>query len=139
MAYNVISCKKIERNTQKIKIADFTMSIRLPSSEMTKNRQKNGSLNRNLLNFLYRYGIFWIKYQIYCTQIVNNFNYLAASTVQVMLLYSGTGRLVPLVVFSSFHYSGKEFLQTFTPSRELAVLIISFLQDPAILAGKEIA
>ena len=25
MAYNVISCKKIERNTQKIKIADFTM------------------------------------------------------------------------------------------------------------------
>ena len=25
IAYNVISCKKIERNTQKIKIADFTM------------------------------------------------------------------------------------------------------------------
>ena len=25
MANNVISCKKIERNTQKIKIADFTM------------------------------------------------------------------------------------------------------------------
>ena len=25
MAYNVISCKKIEGNTQKIKIADFTM------------------------------------------------------------------------------------------------------------------
>ena len=25
MAYNVISCKKIERNTKKIKIADFTM------------------------------------------------------------------------------------------------------------------
>ena len=25
MAYNVISCKKIERNTQKIKITDFTM------------------------------------------------------------------------------------------------------------------
>ena len=60
MAYNVISCKKIERNTQKIKIADFTMYIRLPSSEMTKNRQKNGSLNRDLLNFLYRYGIFWM-------------------------------------------------------------------------------
>ena len=83
--------------------------------------------------------------KIYCTSTisnilyVNNFNYLAASTVQVMLLYSGAGRLVPLVVFSSFHYSGKEFLQTFTPSRELAVLIISFLQDPAILAGKEIA
>ena len=52
--------KKIGRNTQKIKIADFTMWIRLPSSEMTKKRQKNGSLNRDLLNFLYRYGIFWM-------------------------------------------------------------------------------
>ena len=27
---------------------------------MTKNRQKNGALNRDLLNFLYRYGIFWV-------------------------------------------------------------------------------
>ena len=27
---------------------------------MTKNPQKNGSLNRDLLNFLYRYGIFWM-------------------------------------------------------------------------------
>ena len=27
---------------------------------MTKNRQKNGSLNRDLLNFFYRYGIFWM-------------------------------------------------------------------------------
>ena len=27
---------------------------------MTKNRQKNGSLNRDLLKFLYRYGIFWM-------------------------------------------------------------------------------
>ena len=27
---------------------------------MTKKRQKNGSLNRDLLNFLYRYGIFWM-------------------------------------------------------------------------------
>ena len=60
MAYNVISCKKNGRNTQKIKIADFTMQIRLPSSKMTKNRQKNGSLNRDLLNFWYRYGIFWV-------------------------------------------------------------------------------
>ena len=25
MAYNVISCKKVERNTQKLKISDFTM------------------------------------------------------------------------------------------------------------------
>ena len=27
---------------------------------MTKNRQKNGSVNRDLLNFLYSYGIFWM-------------------------------------------------------------------------------
>ena len=27
---------------------------------MTKNRQKNGTLNRDLLNFLYWYGIFWM-------------------------------------------------------------------------------
>ena len=25
MAFNVISCKKVERNTQKLKISDFTM------------------------------------------------------------------------------------------------------------------
>ena len=49
-----------KRNTQIIKIADFTMLIQLPSSEMTKICQKNGSLNRDLLNFLYRYGIFWM-------------------------------------------------------------------------------
>ena len=36
MADNVISCKKIQRNTQKIKMADFNMWIRLTSSEMTK-------------------------------------------------------------------------------------------------------
>ena len=60
MAFNVISCKKVERNTQKLKIGDFTMLIRLPSPELTKNRQKNGSLNCDLLNFLYRYGIFWM-------------------------------------------------------------------------------
>ena len=40
MAYNVISCKKIKRNTKEIKIADLTVQIRLPTSEMTKNRQK---------------------------------------------------------------------------------------------------
>ena len=27
---------------------------------MTKNRPKNGSLNRDLLNFLYMFGIFWM-------------------------------------------------------------------------------
>ena len=52
--------QKNRKKHSKTKIADFTMYIRLPSSEMTKNRQKNGSLNRDLLNFLYRYGIFWM-------------------------------------------------------------------------------
>ena len=52
-----------------------------------------------------------IKYQIYCTQIVNNFNYLAASTAQVMLLYSGAGRLVPFVLSSPLHHSGEEIHQ----------------------------
>ena len=100
----------------------------------------------NIKNILYVNNIKYIVRQQFqlsgCISnilYVNNFNYLAASTVQVILLHSGAGRLVPLVVFSSYHYSGKEFLQTFTPSRELAVLIISFLLDPAILASKEIA
>ena len=44
MAYNVISYKKINRNTKKIEIADFII-------EMTKNRPKVGSRNRDLLNF----------------------------------------------------------------------------------------
>ena len=37
MAYKVISCKLIQRNAQKIRIADFTILILLPCSEMTKN------------------------------------------------------------------------------------------------------
>ena len=52
MAYNVISCRKVAKKTQILKIAKFT-----------KNHQKipkNGSLNRDLLNFLNRYGIFWV-------------------------------------------------------------------------------
>ena len=40
MAGNVISYKNIKRNAQKNKIANFTIWIWLPSSEMTKNRQK---------------------------------------------------------------------------------------------------
>ena len=44
MAYNVFSYKKINRNTKKIEIADFII-------EMTKNRPKVGSRNRDLLNF----------------------------------------------------------------------------------------
>jgi len=55
MPYNVILCKKKSKETLK-----KSKSLIFPSSEMTKNRQKNGSLNRELLNFLYRYGIFWM-------------------------------------------------------------------------------
>ena len=59
---------------------------------------------------------FWfesnIKYQIYCTQIVNSINYPAASTAQVVLLYSGAGRrLVPFVLSSPLHHSGEEIHQ----------------------------
>ena len=52
-----------------------------------------------------------IKYQIYCTRIVNSINYLAASTAQVVLLYSGAGRLVPFVLSSPLHHSGEEVHQ----------------------------
>ena len=56
--------QKIQRNTQKIKIADFTMSIRLPSSDMTKNSPKRGSLNLDLLKFLFvlyiLHGTWWM-------------------------------------------------------------------------------
>ena len=53
--------KKIERNTHKIKIADFTMQIRLPSSEMTKNRQKKRITQLRFTQFFfYRNGIFWM-------------------------------------------------------------------------------
>ena len=47
-----------------------------------------------------------MKYEIYCTQIVTNI-----ATIQVALLYSGAGRLVPLVQFSSLHHSGEEINQ----------------------------
>merc|ERR1711873_172263 len=36
------------------------MYIWLPTSEITKKSPKNGSLNRDLLKFLNRYGIFWV-------------------------------------------------------------------------------
>ena len=40
MAYSVISCKKFNQNTKKIKVAYCTMWIWLPSSEMTKDTPK---------------------------------------------------------------------------------------------------
>ena len=54
---DLISCKKIKRNSEKVKIADFVIFIWLPTSGNTK---KKPSLNRDLLKSLYRYGIFWM-------------------------------------------------------------------------------
>ena len=52
MAYNVISCQKVAENTQILKIAKFAIWSKLPTLEITQNTPKNGSLNRDLLNFL---------------------------------------------------------------------------------------
>ena len=57
VAYNVISCKKNKKkHTRATKIADFTMYIWLPSTEMSENSLKNVFLNRNLLN---SFLLFW--------------------------------------------------------------------------------
>ena len=65
--------QKIKRNTREIKIADFTMYIRLPSPEMTANSLKNVSLNRDLLIFLY-IGIAYIRWYLVSphVQVVQN-------------------------------------------------------------------
>lgn len=42
MAYNMISCQKFAKDTQILKIADFTMQCGLLSSEMTQNSPKTG-------------------------------------------------------------------------------------------------
>ena len=61
MAYNVISCQKFAKNTQILKIADFTsFSVGFQAQKWLKIAQKNGSLNRDLLNFLHRHGLYWV-------------------------------------------------------------------------------
>ena len=60
MADSVISCKKIKGNTPKTTTADFIIKSGLPTSEITKNGQKNGSLNRDLLKNFPIYGIFYM-------------------------------------------------------------------------------
>ena len=58
MTDSVILYKKLNRNTEKTKIAEFNMKIQLQSSEMTKNcNKKNVSLDCVFLIFLYMYGI----------------------------------------------------------------------------------
>ena len=61
MAYNVISCQKVAENTQILKIAKFAIckSGSRPQKSPKKS-PKNGSLNRDLLKLLNRYGIFWV-------------------------------------------------------------------------------
>merc|ERR1712209_299797 len=57
MAYNVISCQKVAENTQSLN--SLCKSGSRPQKS-PKKAQKNGSLNRDLLKFLNRYGIFWV-------------------------------------------------------------------------------
>ena len=56
-----LQCDFMQKNPKKHlkKNADFSMRIRLLSSAMTENTPKNRSLNRELLNIVYRYGIFY--------------------------------------------------------------------------------
>ena len=60
MAYNVISFKKSQNKHSKTQNRWLYNVNSAPEPRNDKNRQKNGSLNRDLLNFLYRYGIFWM-------------------------------------------------------------------------------
>ena len=53
MAHNVISCRKVAENN---KITKFAVNL---ASDL-ENHPKNGSLNRDLLKFFNRYGIFWV-------------------------------------------------------------------------------
>ena len=53
IAYNVISCKQIQRNTQKIKIADLLCKF----SQAQKSPKKLCTQSRFAQKF-YRYGIF---------------------------------------------------------------------------------
>ena len=48
MAYNVISCEKA---AGKFEIAKFAISIWLPTSEVTKKKAQNDSLNCDVLKF----------------------------------------------------------------------------------------
>ena len=48
---------KVAENTQILKIAKFAINLAPDLTEITK---KNGSLNRDTLNFFNRYGIFWV-------------------------------------------------------------------------------
>ena len=57
MAYNVISCLKVAENTQILKLARFYVNL-APHLRNHQKSPKNGSLNRDLLNFFNRYGIF---------------------------------------------------------------------------------
>ena len=58
MAYNVISCTKIPKEHSNNQNRQFYYVNLAPELRNDENLPKNGSLNRNLLNFLNRYGIF---------------------------------------------------------------------------------
>ena len=59
--YQYLTMQKIKRNTKKKQNRWFyyvNLTPELKNDE--KLQKKNGSLNRNLLKFLNRYGIFWV-------------------------------------------------------------------------------
>ena len=63
MAYNVISCNQIKKNTREIQIADFTMYIRLPSPKMTANSLKTYHLIA-ICSILLYIGIAYIRWYL---------------------------------------------------------------------------
>ena len=61
MVNNVISCKKIERNTQKSKSLIPLYKLGSHPQKTTKIAKKNRSLNRDLLTYFYSYDMFWMR------------------------------------------------------------------------------
>ena len=61
MAYNVISYKKIKRNTKKIKIADLTSYIdSAPDFRNDKILPESRVAESGFTQFLNNYGIYWV-------------------------------------------------------------------------------
>ena len=55
----MISYKKSKETLKKTKSLIYYVNL-APDLRNDQKLPKNGSLNRDLLNFLYRYGIFWM-------------------------------------------------------------------------------
>ena len=99
--------KKIQKKRSKrTKIADFTIKIWLPRSGMTKNCQKNGSLKRNLLNFLYGmvwYGMAWNGIVWYVWYILDaSWWILLSRWFRICVTKGGRAGLEPCPCFPNF-------------------------------------